>query len=576
MLARLNVILGFLMCVPLFYLDLSLPWTTVGVVVLIGLISVGRVAAGKVGHVAEVADSLYFLGFSITLLSLFVAFYRLSISAIDYERADQAMLALFGVIGSGLSTTIAGVLMRELVYLAGARRETIDIGEVTSEELRSVVDRLNAALRIGEEAVEVSRVAAGSADRYRETFDTYSETLSGYSEHLSTFQRDVLAPMTGMKGEVEATLADIASQLRSANTVFAESSRHMEGTGQQVAQLGDQVEKLNATMSGPTANLAQALDAANQALVQLSGRYDALSSALSRDFRDLDAIADALPRIASGLQDARKGSSELQGASRSFDQLRQAIERLGQTAPAVLDRLERGGEKAASGLDQLNRTQRQLTQAIADDIAQISAVAGNLPDEKKWKALDYLADSLPGLNASLQSSGKIYRGAGIRLENASQTFEETQALLRDLAEAMNARAMDILDGQSAPGGNGGNGDAGNPQPRNVSTGSAASQAGGSRGSMSGPASDNSSPAGSGDGTQPATHRERPPSRPGEVTERRGESSVDPGQPAGRVRTPRRPVAAPAPATPPPSDEVIIPKPRNILVRGMIKVFRRRS
>lgn len=440
MLPRLNVIFGFSACTALFYYQAGLPWTTVGVVVLVGLISISQVLAGRVRPVDEVADSLYFLGFVVTLLSLFVAFRTLSSDALQVERAEDAVKQLFGIIGSGLSTTIAGLMMRELISMAGTRAPFVEVGEVSPEDIKRVVDSLNAALALGDEAVEVSRTASESAAAYRNTFINFSTYLDEYSAHLMSFKNDVAMPLSVIKDELGISLQGISSELEKVRQSLGTVGSDFEETSQSLAELKSELSGVRKDIPSSLGDLGTAVKEATRSVKGLTSEYEVLAKALDQDLSDLGSIAKALPEIATASGEVGSGLRELANTAQSLENLEKQLSRFSDQVPGSFDGITTSSAKMERQLSELTSRYDNLIAALSRESDNLEKIAEGLPGEKIWKPLTYMADTMPSLNTHMRQSTKSLSQSSDRLDTASQELRNSQLMFSALVSALEDRA----------------------------------------------------------------------------------------------------------------------------------------
>ncbi len=441
LLPRLNVILGFIACTVLFYFNQSLPWSTVAVVVLVGLVTIARVVENKVPRVDEAADSLYFLGFVVTLLSLFVAFMKFP--GFDYSEggADKGINELFAIIGSGLSTTIAGLMMRELISMAGARKPVVDVGQVTAEDVKRVVDSLNSALALGSEAVEVSRTAADSAAAYRDTFSSYSTYLDEYTAHLRSFHENIVTPMDGIKDELTDSLSGIKNNLGQIRGAFGSTAIELSEVAGGLESLRSELTKVANYAPPLCTDLRAAVEDSTASLEVLSSQYAELTKALDHDFSGLDTIANALPSVASGIGGLQSGINDAVRAAESLAGIEKHLKQFSASIPGSFDAVVSSSGRLGSQIDELTVRYRDLISALSRDYDQLVAIAEGLPGDKILKPFTHIADTLPGVAAHLRNSTKSLEESSSRLDVASQAFYDSQSVFRSLVGAIDAAAM---------------------------------------------------------------------------------------------------------------------------------------
>ena len=435
-LARLNVIIGFLLCVPLFYLNILLPWSAVGVVILMGLITIAMTLKRRSDHLQDIADSLYFLGFIITLQSLFVAFFKFSNDSTSYESTQDAMLTLFKIIGSGLSTTITGLLMRELVMLVGGSYTRVDMSEVTSEDIELVVNKLNAALKLGEEAVEISQVAADSADKYRATFDSYSQMLSSYTQNLVDFEDNVARPLTEIRQDIGDTIKTVASELSAANRTIRDSNARAAETNNTLSELGSTLDNLKSTIPSSFGDMNNAVNANTREMSELTNSYSELSHILKHDSDQLVSISNSLPMLSEWLEKIHINYKQLTTIGNATASLEKTIVNFTNSVPDSFGGMQSAASKLSSQLEQLVTQYDQLLDLLKRDYDNLKLIAANLPSERVWKPMTLLADTMPGVRTEFRRTSQRLSETSKSLENASHTFANTQQVLNSLVNAI--------------------------------------------------------------------------------------------------------------------------------------------
>jgi methyl-accepting chemotaxis protein len=426
--ARLNVILGFLVIVGLHYIRQATPAITACVVILIGLVTASLVIRKKVRNVGDAADSLYFLGFVATIVSLYVAFSKIAGEASFTADPQAVVKQLFGTIGSGLSTTIAGLIMREFVYLIGSRQPEVTIDNVTDNHIQSVVEKLNAALALGTEAVEVSRLAAGSADAYRQTFDAYSVSLAEYDGTLKSFKSDVAEPLSELKDKLAETMSALVGQVGAIATSLTEVEAGLNSTSRQLNELAVLLPGLAKDVPRSFDEMRKATNGAADSIDRLVQTTNSMATSLDRDFDDVEAIARALPEVAAGMNGLSAGARDLANAGPTMSALEKQMISFAGSVPAAFGQVTKNSSELGDQIADLTARLDGLLSTLNRDYQNLQIIADRLPAEHIWKPIEYLGDMMPSLNKHLKSSAQTLEEASQRLDSTSRAFAESQRL----------------------------------------------------------------------------------------------------------------------------------------------------
>jgi hypothetical protein len=144
-------------------------------------------------------DSIYFLGFLYTLISLAVLFYQLSRSGLEGESA------LFGTIyyaGISVTTSVGGVLFRSMAMGSYLRNHSEDGGDIEKsyELLKSIADGFSSSYSETftmiqlylDERVRTAAAVDGKEQEYLKALEGFIVAVTGFTDGL-TEAREALA-----------------------------------------------------------------------------------------------------------------------------------------------------------------------------------------------------------------------------------------------------------------------------------------------------------------------------------------------------------------------------------------------
>jgi hypothetical protein len=212
-------------------LSMGLP---VGIVAAYAILTGIVLSAGGNGPEAlrHRIESVYFLGFFLTLLAMLLLFYRLSLRGLG-ALTDEGISAIFLAIGTSVGTTMAGVLGRNVLLGRFASRI-----EANGSDLQDSYRLLK-------------EIAEGFSARYEQTFAGISEFLDERRENQQIFAHREGEFLDAL-GHLASVLREAASQVRDSETELAESlaalreliSAAREGAGAFAGEHGAFIESM--------------------------------------------------------------------------------------------------------------------------------------------------------------------------------------------------------------------------------------------------------------------------------------------------------------------------------------------
>ena len=280
------------------------------VVVLFALIVALAQKAGADGEQADhYGDAIYFLGFLFTLVSLATLFYRLGegglgstlnapvgdeaigdsnaiLTLLESQRfalSTKMMEETFSLIGVAVTTSIAGVLMRNVVrswFLKNNAGGSGDMEQAVAE-LKRIAEGMSGGFADSMQAIgayfEERKDLAGQIKKkekaYLNGLETFTEAIERFSTQLSNVEQNLLISSDSLAGNlkrqadgigvVEESLRSVTIQL---NNLKSESAGiNLKNTAAEVANFNKETGELNAVLDSLIDIVERKVDALRRA-----------------------------------------------------------------------------------------------------------------------------------------------------------------------------------------------------------------------------------------------------------------------------------------------------------------------
>ncbi len=238
--------------------------------------------AGSDGEAAEhYAESIYFLGFLFTLVSLAALFYKLGSGGLGSGltesmpglKASQLMALstktieeTFAYIGIAVTTSVAGVLLRNIVRSKYLKNNPGGQGDIESAviQLKQIAEGMNGGFSdtmtaIGE-YFEQRKDLAGQMKKkekaYVDGLENFTEVIDRFSKRLDEVEKGLLGSAESLGNslkkqadgisQADEGLRSLADRLRSLKSET--DTIDLKGTADQVAAFGRETGELNAVL----------------------------------------------------------------------------------------------------------------------------------------------------------------------------------------------------------------------------------------------------------------------------------------------------------------------------------------
>jgi hypothetical protein len=340
-------------------------WITLGgpLLVMAVYIAIGWRLARTAESVSQFADSVYYLGFLLTLTSLVVA-----LGGLEGDKDVSSIITLFGV---KLVTTLVGLGVR--VYLTNFRPSVEDSVEVAEEMLSRAAENLKH--RFDQIAVDL----ASQTHAINLTLDTARKEIDST---LSAVIRQIRAELSQSVEASSRSLRDSLDHVKHETTRAVAGLREalettvkdlMDTVGSGARSLGGTLTSASSQISTASTELAARLERVTVPVdifsVKLSRPLDALAAEIESSTKKLSTLGDAEVRCA----EATTALSSAIAATRASVAGLEA--QSGQLAGRVKD-LSDVFEHAVAAAPSF----RDLREEIEGHAANIKAIAGSTGD----------------------------------------------------------------------------------------------------------------------------------------------------------------------------------------------------
>lgn len=226
-----------------------------GVIVMVSTSSSDEAPAAE-HHI----DTIYYLGFLYTLMSLMTLFYRLN--ALDtMDQGDAVFHSALYYVGVSVTTSIAGILFRSIArgrYLKNHAGEDEGL-ERSYRLLKQIAEEFSHSYRDTFDTIKLylderSRTAAAIGEQEK----AYLEALHSFSEAIKSFSRDLSGAGETLTGETDrfthvlATQGDALRELSVAAGHIREEfdSLPLRGITGELSEFRTETGELNAVLDG--------------------------------------------------------------------------------------------------------------------------------------------------------------------------------------------------------------------------------------------------------------------------------------------------------------------------------------
>lgn len=383
---------------------MNLPWITIGVP--LAAMALHAVICGRDTARSEFADSMYFLGFLFTLISLAVSL----IGFTSKVATEEILPALISSFGTAVLTTIVGLATR--IYLTSLQPSA-------DEDLIASEEALTAA-----------------ANRFRQAIEDMTVSVTGQASAvggaLTTAVADVRDALAGATKETEKTLASSAAALSNeleegakrlragleslpetiAKRGVAAAEASFTGLQEKTSQLGSSVDALGVKVrdlelpaDAISRRMEPVLDAAQEllssrtsALREISTESAALISGLREARGAGEEVVTALAQVAKHITAASRTLGEFEQLARTVSDLSEKLRDLGEQA-AQLSKLARGANAESitelADFKKLTDEVRAMRERLLNEVSEADKSL-RLMHTQIVSAASYVVDALEG------------------------------------------------------------------------------------------------------------------------------------------------------------------------------------
>lgn len=351
-------------------------------------------------------DSLYYLGFLFTLVSL-------AYSLVLYSTHKGTVEDIIGNLGIALATTIVGLTLR--VLFTQMREDPVEVEEVARIELAEAAARLKASLLDMVHDVNTYRRATVQSIS-EATVEIAGTTNTALEQNVAAFNKSA---------------RDVLSKIDEAFTTFTENTKRLNTISGRTATAMEKLIQRVEGIDAPTDLITSKVEAAFSTLVDriehIEAPPDMISAKLAPVLAEFEAAFAGLIQRIDGIQaPSDLLSSKLEPVIRQIEQLHQTMVSRSESELALIGKLNEVVDQASGSMSALSANADQL-KAFTDDFRSLSDSASKLKLE-----LSALAASTQALRSDQVQSAK---SAAAAVEEELLRIREYRARIQQEAEA---------------------------------------------------------------------------------------------------------------------------------------------
>lgn len=387
------------------------------------------------------ADSLYYMGFILTVASLVASLLPYMVT--DADPTPELLLGRFGV---ALTTTLAGILGR--TYHSAFRPDTDQL------EQKAIVGVRERSAQLQMELEKAGDEFAAFNARMAENYERLGQTLE---EDVATFYEKSLERIEALVGETNARLEQsLKDSSKVMEASMREASRMLEESMQASSdELEHSLKRTVASVDGAVQGVSERLgeleldpSALKDAVVQsFSGITDELASISGTVSEAERVIGEGLGRMRAVVEDAASMEDDVLALRRAGEGLREVGEGLGVLSGSVdalggsLSRAAEGGESLGEAMGEQIRGVERFRDLAADlgdsmqgYVAGVRSVVEGM--EEQGEGFHAVRTRLEGEVAGLEERTRhFYSGLSKAVDGYSSALEEMSNLIAKTMEA---------------------------------------------------------------------------------------------------------------------------------------------
>ncbi len=335
-------------------------WPLVAGGALLLYFAFGFAVPKRIRNSERFADSLYYIGFILTLWALFFSMSPLFARTVDFTSRD--MIEKFGI---ALLTTVLGMTLR--IALVQMRQTASDQEEESRAEIAEYVQKLNLEVRATLEEVHNFRTSAieqakGAATHFT---DGMREISRQSGEAVATSNSRLLDGVNEVVAQIRDSTSEVLERLRRLDVPTDVISSQLR---QSAEALSTEITSLRSVLERRTNDFASALGGSVDSVNTISAEMRVLElsiKAVSDNVMNAGALATA------SVESNKRFAEQATGAVESLAR----FQHMAQGLTSILEQLNRAvesrGEKYIGELDELSIHLRDSVSRAQGDASQL-------------------------------------------------------------------------------------------------------------------------------------------------------------------------------------------------------------
>ena len=392
-----SIVLGWKLDDPIFF-GIVLP-----ILCMLAYSSLGFVEQKNDTLVEQFADSIYYLGFLLTLVALIVSLVVLS-------EADYSLKGVGGRFGVALATTVIGLFLR--ILLTNFRESFADKKAITEEHLaksmkdfsyqiqihartlRTTTELYNTSIKLSVDSMDKSiavltsgldSISTKGLERVANTFDRTNEQLSLAATSLLNKIEQIHISEDILVSPIQEPIKKLAGFLDEYKDAFASVTEEQKKISKDnklfsdnLTELNKSAEKLDSSIQNVSDTFSSIKDldinteGLNKTIEKTVSTVDRLSSALS----EISIIEPNIKSFIKSIDEISKDTNKLSNTIKNHEEIISNIDGISNSHLRMVKKHQSGIEeimnKSRSNLNLLNESLIKSVRFISDELGQDS------------------------------------------------------------------------------------------------------------------------------------------------------------------------------------------------------------
>jgi methyl-accepting chemotaxis protein len=219
------------------------------------------------------AETIYFIGFLYTLFALFTLLYKIGVNFEKFKRNEESIIYPFFFVGISVTTTMAGVLLRNMVKSSFLKRNPQNEDDLLFQRIEE----------LKKYSEQFTNVYSGVFKSMQEFIDERKTEI----EHLSVKEKEYINSLDKFNNTIDAFCNSLSLQENELKKMFSTIDQNIENQ-----------QKYFSSVEISTNNLSDSVRKIKNEIQDLNFvKVSNEMSELSKEINELDSVLDSLIKI---------------------------------------------------------------------------------------------------------------------------------------------------------------------------------------------------------------------------------------------------------------------------------------